>query len=126
MTGAEVWSREAVLTTSPATIASDGRGAGSEGHDRLPRVHRDSQLEVEVGRFFVHLGDGVPDGQSRPDSALRVVAVGDRRAEDAHHRIPDELLDGAAVRLELGTQPPVVRVEDRPEILRVRFALPGR
>ena len=40
---------------------------------------------------------GVDQLEGRPDRALRVVLVGDRRAPDGHDRVADELLDRAAV-----------------------------
>ena len=42
-----------------------------------------------------------------------------RRAEQRHHRIADELLDGPAEPLELGAQMRVVRREQRTHVLRV-------
>ena len=66
------------------------RRAGAEGHDRLAGVHRRSVARGRLGQFA---GD-VADRQRGPYRALGVVAVRDRRAEDAHHRVADELLDG--------------------------------
>jgi hypothetical protein len=40
-----------------------------------------------------------------------------RRAEEGHDRIADELLDGAAVALELGANALVVRPQDRLDVL---------
>ena len=40
-------------------------------------------------------------------------------AEDGHHRVADELLDGASVALELGTQLFVVGPQDRIDVLGV-------
>ena len=42
--------------------------------------------------------DCFPDDEGRTDGALGVVTVCDRRAEDPHDRVTDELLDDAAVR----------------------------
>ena len=43
----------------------------------------------------------VADRERRADGALGIVLVRDRRAEERHHRVADELLDRAAVALEL-------------------------
>ena len=59
------------------------------------------------------LGDPVADRERGADRALGIVLVRDRRAEDRHDRVADELLDGAAALLELASQPLVVRREDR-------------
>ena len=41
--------------------------------------------------------DGVDELQRRPDRSLRVVLMGDRSAPNGHDRVPDELLERAAV-----------------------------
>ena len=82
--------------------------------DRLAGVHRDSHLQP------VLLGP-VADGERCAHGALGVVAVRRRRAEDAHDRVPDELLDRAAVALELLADAFVVRSEDRPNVLWVEL-----
>ena len=46
--------------------------------------------------------------------------MGDRRPEERHHGVADELLHGAAVPLELVAKPLVVRAEDRLHVLRVQ------
>ena len=45
--------------------------------------------------------------------------MGDRRAEQRHHGVADELLDGPAEALELGPQLRVVRREQAAHVLRV-------
>ena len=89
-------------------------GAGLELDDRLAGVHGDAHLEA------VLLGP-VANGECRADRALGVVAVGRRRAEDAHDRVADELLDRAAVALELLADALVVRREDRADVLRIEL-----
>ena len=42
------------------------------------------------------------------------------RAEEGHHRVADEFLDGPAVALELGAQPLVVGPQNCVDILRVQ------
>ena len=85
-------------------------GPGAERHERLAGRDRDSQLELFL------LADPVADCESRPDSPLGIVFVRDRSAEERHHRVADELLDGASVALELAAQVAVVRLEDRAHI----------
>ena len=87
--GATDWSREAVVTRSPATMpwpvaptvtaASPVRTPARACDPRAERRDRVEQLE------------------GGPNCALGVVLVGDRRAPDGHHRVADELLDRAAV-----------------------------
>ena len=45
----------------------------------------------------------------------------DRRAEQGHHGVPDELLHRAAESLELRPQPLVVRPQNRCDILRIEL-----
>ncbi len=81
------------LTGFRSGVESDQRFAGG-----------DPDAKLDAFRFGV-----VSDGERSPYSALRVVLVGDGRSEERHHRVPDELLDRAAVALELLLQPRVVR-----------------
>ena len=67
------------------------------------------------------LADPVADRERRADGALGVVLVRDRRAEDGHHRVADELLDRAAEALELGAQARVVGPQERPDVLWVEL-----
>ena len=69
-----------------------------ERDDRLAGVHGDPHLEPVLLR-------PVPHGECRSHSTLGVVAVRGGRTEDAHHGVPDELLDHAAVSLELSRAP---------------------
>ena len=84
--------------------------------DRLARVHGDPYLEPFL------LGP-VADGECGADGALGVVAVGRRRAEHAHHRVADELLDGPAVTFEVRADMLVVRREEGSHVLRVELSL---
>jgi hypothetical protein len=63
--------------------------------------------------------DPVADGERRAHGALGVVLVRQRRAEDGHHRVADELLHRAAPLLELFAQTLVIRAENRLDILGV-------
>src|SRR3954466_668698 len=86
-------------------------GLRSERDERLTGVDGGADLEFLPAR--------VADGERRTHGALGVVLVRDRRAEDGHHRIPDELLDGAPEALELGTKLRVVSRERRADVLGV-------
>ena len=69
--------------------------------------------------------DRVDQLERRADRALRVVLVRDRRAPDRHHRVADELLDGASVAgddLARGREVPVEEVAD---VLRVQSSDSG-
>ena len=56
----------------------------------------------------------VADRERRAHGPLGIVLVRRRRAEERHHGVADELLDGAAVALELGADALVVRAEESP------------
>ena len=77
-----------------------------ERDERLPGVHRRTNLEPVLDQRVAH-------GERGPHCALRVVLVRDGRAEDGHHGVADELLDGAAEALELVPGAGVVRRERR-------------
>jgi hypothetical protein len=76
-----------------------------------PRAERDECLARVRGRPDLQLAvaERVADRERRADGALGIVLVRDGRAEDRHHRVADELLDGAAVPLDLRAQPRVIR-----------------
>ena len=101
------------------------RHVGVEGHDRLARVDRDAHLQVELGRASAQLGHPVPDRERRAHRPLRVVPVRHRRAEDAHHRVADELLDRSSAALDLRPDPLEVRRLDRPHVLGIELLRPG-
>ncbi len=86
--------------------------AGVQRDERLSGRDPDPKLEPV-------LDCEVADRERRADCALGVVLVRDRSAEERHHRIADELLDGAAVPLELGPYACVVGAQDRLDVLRV-------
>ena len=87
----------------------------AERDHRLTRVDRDADLQVAAGE----LPDAVADHERGAHRALRVVAVRERRAEEAHHRVADELLDHAAERLDLTPDALVVRRQHRADVFRV-------
>ncbi len=92
-----------------------GRTRG-EADDRLPRVDPDPHLES----VLLVRGPGA-DRKRGAHGTLRVVLVRDGRSEDGHHRVADELLHGAAVPLQLPSQPPVVAREHGAHVLRVEL-----
>ena len=94
----------------------------AERDDGLARVDGDPDLQVAAGE----LADDVPDDERRAHRALRVVAVGERRAEHAHHRVADELLDDAAERLDLAADALVVGRKHRANLLGVEPLGPRR
>ena len=112
MTGAALCRRAAVLTTSPDAMPSPASGLRVEADERLAGRDPDPQLELLLERE-------VADRERRADGALGIVLVGGRRAEERHHRVADELLDRAAVALELGADALVVRAEERLDVLGV-------
>ena len=65
---------------------------GTDGHGRLAGQDAGARLDARAERT-----DAVDQVERGADRAFRVVVVGDRRAPDGHHRVADELLDGAAV-----------------------------
>jgi hypothetical protein len=61
----------------------------------------------------------VKDAKPGPDGALGIVLMRERRPEDGHHRVTDELLDRAAVALDLLAQASVVGTDAGANVLRV-------
>jgi hypothetical protein len=92
-------------------------GACAERDHCLAR--RDRRPHGDLETFLTELSDRVEDAQRRPHRALGVVLVRDRCAEDGHHRVADELLDGAAEALDVRLHALVVRAQRRADVLRV-------
>ena len=95
-------------------------GAPAERDERLAGVDGDPHLEL------VLLVRPVADRKRRAEGALRVVLMRDGRAEERHHRVADELLDGAAEPLELTAQVRVVGPEQRADVLGIELLGAGR
>ena len=72
-------------------VARDEPLVGSR-HD-LARVHADAGLHADRRQRVAHLGCGSKRAQ-------RIVLVQHRHAENGHHRVADELLDGPAMTLD--------------------------
>ena len=105
------WSRLAVFTRSPATMPWPAR---ADGHRGLAGQHARARLEARDERLH-----GVDDLEGRPDAALGVVLVGRRGAPHGHHRVADELLDRAAVALDLLARDVEVAAQELADLLRV-------
>ena len=87
---------------------------GAVCHERLARVDPDPQLELL-------LLCPVADHQCSSDGTLGVAFVRERSAEDAHHRIADELLDRAAETLQLGLDVRMVMGEEPGDVLGIHL-----
>ena len=108
-----------MLTTSPEAMPSPASGSRVERDERLARRDPDPQLELFLERELANR-------ERCADGPLGVVLVRDRRAEQRHHGVADELLDRAAVALELRADALVVRAEHRLDVLGVeRLRLRG-
>ena len=126
--------------------AADGRGLleASRGVDRVPggerltargitrddlaRVHADShgQFHPELHtKIRAQLGDAGSQVERSPNRPERIVFVGRREAEYAHHRVSDVLLHLPAVRQQGARRSLEVARLDTPQHLRVK-ALPER
>jgi hypothetical protein len=95
------------------------RGPGLQRHDRRAGVDADPHLQGELRLSLVQLADRLDDPQPGPNGPLGIVLVSNRRAEDRHHCVADELLDRAAVPFELMPQTRVVRADTCANILGV-------
>ena len=69
--------------------------AGAERDGGLAGEHSCAGPELRI-----EVGDGHNELQCRPDRALGVVLLRDRRTPERHHGVADELLDRAAVTLD--------------------------
>ena len=91
-----------------------------------PVVDAGADRELEAAILRVELLDRLEDPQRRPHRALGVVLVRDGRTEHRHHRVADELLDGAAEALDLLFQASVVRPQRRADVLGIGLLGLGR
>ena len=97
------------------------RGPRRERDDRLAGVYGATNTELELRLLHVECGHRVADGESRPNGALGIVAMGGRRAEDGHDGVADELLHDPAKGLQLVAHRPVIRRQDRAHVLRIEL-----
>ena len=89
--------------------------SGVELDERLSG--RDRHADLDPGFVFSR---PVADREGGPNRSFRVVLVRDRRAEEGHDRVTDELLDRTPAALELVAETNVVRGEDGLHVLRVQ------
>ena len=118
--GAAVCRRAAVLTTSPDAMPSPASGRAPRAIERLAGRDPDAHLELAL------LGERLSDGERSANGSLGIVLVCDRRAEDRHDRVADELLDRPAEALELGAHARVVGLEQAPHVLGIHALGPRR
>src|SRR5207237_4182564 len=86
-------------------------------HARVSLVDADPDVQVEPFVLLVQLGDPPPDRERRPDRALGIVLVRLRRAEQGEDGVAAELLERAAVTLEVGAHTRVTRRDERLHVL---------
>ena len=84
-------------------------GSRAERDDRL--AGRDGGTNGDLEPVGTKLLDRLQDPEPGPNGSLGVVLVRDRRAEDGHDRIADELLDRPAEALDVGLHALVVRAQ---------------
>ena len=80
--------------------------------ERLARIDRHAQFRIRLAR-------DVADRKGCPNGPLRIVLVHDGRTEHRHDRVADELLDRAAVSLQLGPDACVMRCQNSAHVFRV-------
>ena len=93
--------------------------AGGERDHRLAGGDADADVEAERRIRRVEVGERVSCRQRAPHGALGVVLVRQRRAEERHDGVADELLDRAAEPLQLGLHPAVIGREHAADVLRI-------
>src|SRR2546423_14154340 len=91
------------------------RGTRADVHERLARVDGNSHLQIRL------LSDPFTDRKRGAHGPFGIILVGHRRAEDGHHRVPDELLDRAAMPLELRAKASVIGRKHSADILRIEL-----
>ena len=77
---------------------------GPEGHDRLTGVHRAADPHASGRPVGIEGVDVLEHGDPASHGALGIVAVSERRAEDRHGGVADELLDDATEPLDPGSE----------------------
>src|SRR5688572_4808397 len=96
------------------------RNVDRVARDERVALARDNRTGVEADpRVEVELVHDVPQLDRGPRGAERVVLRRHRNPEHGHHRIPDELLDGAAMPLENDPCGVVVAVHQRTKGFRI-------
>jgi hypothetical protein len=121
---AAVWRREAVLTVSPMTVPSwnppTSRTPATTSPVLTPiRSSRRGPWSRSALQLAVDLAEGGLHRQRGVDGPAGVVVVGDRRPEQRHHGVADELVDRAASPDDLLDEPPEAGRRDVADLLRV-------
>ena len=94
---------------------------GAQHHERFAGVDADAYVQVQTGLLVVEPLDRGPNRECCAHRAFGIVLMCDRRPEQRHHGVADELLDGAAVVLQLVSQQRVVRSQRAAHVLHVHL-----
>ena len=103
-------------------VAGDGLSdlrSGAEADDRLAGVHGDPHRDGGIVPTKVR--DRAEHGERRADRALGIVLVRHRRAEHAHDRVSDELVEGSSEPLDVQLHARVEGHQGAPDVLGVRL-----
>ncbi len=119
ISGATDWMRDAVLTASPARKRSPAPGVTIEADKRLAGVDADAQPQRSAAEGGQARGP-VADPEGGSDGPFGIVFVRLRDAEHADDGVADELLDDAAVRLDLATRDREVAGQHPVDVLGIR------
>src|SRR3546814_15005892 len=86
-----------------------------------PDAHADvdAQLGGDAGQRLLH-------AQRGSNGALGVVLVGQRRTEERHDGVADDLVDPASERLDVGDEPPEAAVHEVLDLIRLAPLRPRR
>jgi hypothetical protein len=109
--------RRGVDTVASQESLADSR-ADVEANERLARVDPDPQSERRAAESF-EVARLVDDPQRGADRPLGIVAMGRRHPEHPDDRIADELLDDAAMELDLRARSNEIPAEHPVDVLRV-------
>jgi hypothetical protein len=107
-------------------LQSGGHVHGVAGNERVTRPCHDLACVDAYARVQAKLDDGFAELHRRAQSAQRIVLMEHGYAEDGHHGVADELLDGAAVALERGPRTLEVPRLESPQSLGVELVAGAR
>jgi hypothetical protein len=97
--------------TSPDAIPFSGQRLRSKANESLASDDGNPNLKVFL------LARPVANRQRSPYRPFRIVLMGDRRTEQRHDRVADELLNRTPMPLDLGADALPIRILQRPHIL---------